>query len=78
MDYIGIQAAKEAALKDADISSEQAVFTMAELDNKNNIFYYQIIFTENGTEYRYDIDALTGVIIEKNHFFKYQRIQRYL
>ncbi len=70
MDYIGIQAAKEAALKDADISSEQAVFTMAELDNKNNIFYYQIIFTENGTEYRYDIDALTGVIIEKNHFFQ--------
>lgn len=65
--YIGIDAAKEAALKDAGIPSGQAVFSTAGLDNQNGIFFYQVIFTENGVEYQYAIDALTGVVIEETH-----------
>lgn len=66
-DYIGIDAAKEFALKEAGISSDLAVFSSAGLDSKNGTFYYQVIFTENGVEYKYDIDALTGVVIEKSY-----------
>lgn len=63
-DYIGIDAAKESALKAAGVSSELAVFSSVGLDSKNGTFYYQIVFTGNGVEYKYDIDALTGVVIE--------------
>lgn len=64
-DYIGIDAAKEAALKDAGLSAQEAEFSAAGLDSKNGTFYYQIIFSSNGTEKEYDIDAITGVVIEK-------------
>lgn len=64
--YIGIDAAKEAALAAAGISSDQVSFSSAGLDNKNGTFYYEINFSENGIEYEYDIDAITGVVIEEN------------
>lgn len=66
-DYIGIDAAKEAALKAAEITSDQASFVSAGLDSRNGTFYYQVIFQENGTEHEYAIDALTGVVIEEKH-----------
>ena len=59
-DYIGIDAAKEAALTDAGVSAGQADFSSAGLDNRDGVFYYEVNFTENGTEYQYDIDAMTG------------------
>ena len=65
-DYIGIDAAKEAALTDAGVSAGQADFSSAGLDNRDGVFYYEVNFTENGTEYQYDIDAMTGVVIEKD------------
>ena len=64
-DYIGIDAAKEKALAAADIASGDAVFSSAGLDKKNNIFYYQVVFTADGREYQYAIDAVTGVVIEE-------------
>lgn len=66
-EYIGIEAAKEAALSAAGISADQAEFSSAGLDNKNGTFYYEVNFTGNGSEYEYDIDALTGVVIEAVH-----------
>lgn len=64
-DYIGIDAAKEAALAAAGADAGQVQFENAGLDNQNGTFFYQVIFTENGTTYEYDIDALTGVVIEE-------------
>ena len=64
-DYIGIDAAKEAALSDAGVSADGAEFSTAGLDNRNGVFYYAVDFTENGVNYEYDIDALTGVVIER-------------
>ena len=64
-DYIGIDAAKDAALKAAGVSADQAAFSSAGLDSRDGIFYYQVIFTENGVEREYDIDAVTGVVIEE-------------
>lgn len=64
-DYIGIDAAKEAALSDAGVSADGAEFSTAGLDSRNGVFYYVVDFTENGVNYEYDIDALTGVVIER-------------
>ena len=66
-DYIGIDAAKDAALKAANISSNNVIFSSAGLDSRDGTFFYQVVFTENGVEHRYDIDALTGVVIAENH-----------
>lgn len=63
-DYIGIDSAKGIALKSAGLSPDQAEFTTAGLDKKDGIFYYQICFSSEGTEYEYAIDALTGVVIQ--------------
>lgn len=64
-EYIGIDAAKEAALKDAAVSSADASFVTAGLDNRDGTFYYDVEFTADGMEYEYNIDAMTGVVIEK-------------
>lgn len=64
-DYIGIDAAKESALMAAGIDATNASFSTAGLDKKNDMFYYQVIFTSDGTEYQYAIDAVTGVVIEE-------------
>lgn len=64
-DYIGIDAAKTAALEAADIPSADADFSAAGLDNRNGTFFYQVCFSADGTEYEYAIDAFTGVVIEE-------------
>ncbi|HIR05413.1 MAG TPA: PepSY domain-containing protein [Candidatus Copromonas faecavium] len=65
-EYIGIEAAKEAAVKSAGIAGDQADFSTAGLDNRNGTFFYQVNFTADGTEYEYAIDAVTGVVIEES------------
>ncbi len=64
-DYIGIDAAKEAALNASGLSSGSVSFSSAGLDSKNNIFYYEVVFSDGTTQWEYDIDALTGVVIEE-------------
>ena len=63
-EYLGVDAAKAIALAAADITESDAVFTTAELEEKNGISYYNIDFTVGGQEYDYDIDAISGKIIE--------------
>ena len=62
---IGIDAAKTLALEDAGVSADAASFTTAGLDRQGDTEYYDVEFTVNGETYEYDIDAITGVIIEK-------------
>lgn len=64
--YIGIDAAKAIALDAAGISESGASFSTAELDRRNGTDYYDVEFTANGQEYEYDIDAVTGIVIESN------------
>ena len=64
-DYIGIDAAQEAALEAAGVSADQADFSVSGLDSHDGIFYYEVKFTSGDKEYEYDIDALTGVVIEE-------------
>lgn len=65
-EYIGIEAAKEAAVKSAGIAEEQADFSTAGLDNRDGTFFYQVNFSADGVEYEYAIDAVTGVVIEES------------
>ena len=61
--YIGVDAAKNTALSNANVDVTNAVFTEARLDDKDGTAYYEVDFTANGTEYEYDIDAVTGTVI---------------
>lgn len=63
-EYVGIDAAKAIAMAAADITENDATFTTVELEERNGIAYYEIDFTVDGKEYEYDIDAISGKIIE--------------
>lgn len=65
-EYIGIEAAKETALKSAGLTDDQADFSTAGLDSRDGTFFYQVNFEAEGMEYDYAIDAVTGVVIEEN------------
>lgn len=64
-DYIGIEAAQEAALSAAGLSEADADFSISGLDSKDGTFFYEVEFTSGDKSYSYDIDALTGVVIEE-------------
>lgn len=63
-EYVGLDAAKAIAMAAADVSENTAVFTTAELEDRNGTAYYEIDFTVDGKAYEYDIDAMSGKIIE--------------
>ena len=58
--YIGLEAAKEAALKHAGVSASDATFVEAEYDYDDGRMVYEVEFHVKGTEYDYEIDAITG------------------
>lgn len=62
--YIGLEAAKEAALKHAGVSSSQATFLEAEYDYDDGRMVYEVEFHVKGTEYDYEIDAQTGEVVK--------------
>ncbi len=65
-DYIGVDAAKNAALTTAQVASADATFSVAELKERNGSSYYDVTFTANGKDYYYAIDAMTGTVIESS------------
>ncbi len=64
MDFIGNEEAKRLALADAGLSAAQVQFTASELANRSGVDYYQVDFTAGGESYKYDIDAITGSVID--------------
>ena len=66
MEYIGLDAAKAVALEVAGIQEGEATFSTTGLDQRNGIHYYAVDFTANGQNYTYDIDAVTGVVIDSS------------
>lgn len=61
--YIGEAAAKAAALAHAGISEAGIARYRAEMDYEHGRMVYEIEFSSAGTEYDYDIDALTGEVL---------------
>lgn len=64
LDYIGTESAKAHALKSAGAAQSDVTFDDVVLDKRDDIQFYSISFSLNGQEYKYDIDALTGVVID--------------
>lgn len=60
--YIGVEAARSAAVKDA--GETEGDFTNATLEERDGTVYYDVEFTAGGAKYEYAVDALTGSIIE--------------
>ena len=62
--YIGIEEARRIALEDAKVQAADAACWGASLDERNGVEYYDIDFVSGGMKIEYDIDAMTGVIID--------------
>lgn len=60
--YIGIDKAKSIALNHAGVSN--VTFEKAKLDRDDGKTIYEIEFYKDGMEYSYEIDALTGKILD--------------
>ena len=62
--YIGMEAAKAAALTHAGVSAADATFLEAEYDWDYGRMVYEVEFRAGGREYEYEIDALTGEVVQ--------------
>lgn len=62
--YIGIEKAKAIAVSHSGFSVTDVVFSKAKLDHDDGIVVYDIEFYKNGMEYEYEINAITGEILE--------------
>ena len=64
--YIGVDNAKKTALKDSNLSEKDVIFTKSKLEMENGIYVYEIEFETSTTEFEYEINALTGKIVDKS------------
>lgn len=62
--YIGLEAAKAAALSHAGVSASDATFVEAEYDYDDGKMIYEVEFHVKGIEYDYEIDAQTGAVVK--------------
>lgn len=65
-EYIGLDAAKTLALEAAGVSETAARFSATGMDSRNGMDYYTVDFSTADQAYEYDIDAVTGVVIDSN------------
>lgn len=62
--YISAERARQIALDHAKVSDDDAVFLQTKLDREGSRICYDVEFYSGNTEYDYDIDASTGVILK--------------
>ena len=62
--YIGESKAKELALKHAGLSGKEVSFVRVELDRDDGRMFYEVEFYSGSREYDYEIDALTGAVVD--------------
>lgn len=67
-DYIGYDAAKKAAVKDAGMNYDAAKNMEIDMIKLDGQFCYKIEFTGSVTEYRYIIDAESGDVVSQVFF----------
>ncbi|MGF7142242.1 putative membrane protein YkoI [Anaerotaenia torta] len=63
-DRIGITKAKEKVLSHAGYKASQVTFTKSKLDKEDGVSVYEIEFYIDGTEYEYEVNAVTGAIMD--------------
>ena len=70
--YIGTEAAQQAALSHANLKAEDVYFTHTHLEFDDGRWQYDVEFHKGNEEYDYDIDALTGEILAFDHDAEYK------
>ena len=60
---LGVEEAKEAALKHAGLTSQEVTFIKEELDYDDGITEYEIEFVTSTTKYEYEINAADGAVL---------------
>lgn len=63
-EYIGEERAKQIAYDNAGVS--EVSFVRVHLDTDDGIVYYDVEFRSGDYEYNYDVNALTGELLEKD------------
>ena len=63
-DFITLEQAKAIALAHAKVEAADAKFDKAELEEDDDIVYYDIEFEANGVEYEYEIDAISRQVLK--------------
>ena len=63
--YIGMSAAKSAALTHAKVSAGEARFTQVRMDYEDGEAVYVLNFYTSAREYKYKIDARTGAVLSR-------------
>ncbi len=58
--------ALDIALKDASVAKESIRDLENRLDRENGVLVYEIDFKSGNREYSYDINAVTGVIVDRD------------
>ena len=58
--------AQSIALADAGLTADQVTRLYIHFDRDNGSVYYDMSFYYDNTEYEYDIDAVTGNILDKD------------
>lgn len=62
--YISLDEAKAIALENAGLSADAVRFVEAKRDRDDGMVVYELEFKANGIEYEYEIDAVSGKILE--------------
>ncbi len=62
--YIGSEGAKIYALAAAGVTTDLVDTIKTDLESRDGVYYYEVTFTSGGGSYRYDIDAMTGRVLE--------------
>lgn len=63
--YISAEQAQSIALADANLSKKDVTFKKTKLEKDDGIYKFEVDFYVGRTEYEYDIDAVTGAILDK-------------
>ena len=66
-EYLELADAKAAALDHAGLAESDVTFLTAEMDYDDGQVFYDVEFYTDGTEYDYEIDAVTGTILSYDY-----------
>lgn len=64
--YLTAEQARELALTDAGVTAAEAVFLKSHLNWEDGRAIYDVEFCAGQTEYDYELDAVTGAVLEKD------------
>ncbi len=62
--FIGVEKAKEIALKKANVTTESVIFDKVELEKDDGVWQYEVDFKKDTTEYDTKINAIDGSILK--------------